>query len=177
MLSLLENIETLAPAIPQVMMAIKDRVEDLEPDFVNEVHARIRKLIQDRHYVAQVDLNLAFMIRVLAARHTTDNELLLIQLYNSPHGFGSGFAPYIQRDIMLILARWGITYWLSDQKNYISSAHIWVKRAFIISSYELGDEGKHWRNASMPMMGEFEHLIRDWAANRRQQDSSWQVPI
>jgi len=176
-LSLLENIETLAPVIPQVMMAIRDCISDLDPDFIDKVHGSIRKLIDDRHYVAQVDLNLSFMIRVLASRHTTENELLLIRLYQSPHGFGSGFAPYIQRDIMLILARWGVTYWLSDQKNYISSAHLWVKRAFIIASYALGDEGSHWRQASMPLMGAFETLMRDWASSKRQHDRGWQVPI
>jgi hypothetical protein len=176
-LSLIENIETLAPVIPQVMMAIRDCIADLEPDFIERVHSSIRKLIQDGHYVAQVDLNLSFMIRVLASQHSTENELLLIRLYQSPHGFGSGFAPYIQRDIMLILARWGVTYWLSDQKNYISSAHLWVRRAFIIASYVLGDEGSHWRQASMPLMGGFEVLIRDWVSDKRQRDGVWQVPI
>jgi hypothetical protein len=176
-LSLLENIEVLAPVIPQVMMAIRDSVADSEPEFIDRVHAIIRGLIQEHHYVAQVDLNLAFMIRALSVRHSTENELLLIQLYQAPHSFGSGFAPYIQRDIMLILARWGVTYWLSDQKNYISTAPAWVKRAFIIASYVLGDEGKHWRNTSMRVMGDFEHLTRDWAASKWQQDGSWQVPL
>jgi hypothetical protein len=175
-LSMLEDIETLAPVIPQVMMAIRDCIADLEPDFISTVHARIRKLIQDHHYVAQVDLNLAFMIRVLAVQHSTENELLLIQLYQSPHGFGSSPAPNVQRDIMLILARWGITYWLSDQKNYISTAPLWVKRAFIIASYTLGDEGRYWRDVNMTLMGRFDRIIRQWAADRRQ-DNSWQVPI
>lgn len=175
-LSLLESVELLAPVIPQVMIAIRDSMVDLEPDFVDKVHSAVRKLINDRHYIAQVDLNLAFMIRVLADHHSTENELLLIRLYESPHGFGSGFAPYIQRDIMLILARWGVTYWLSDQKNYISTAHTWVKRAFIVASYALGDEGKHWRGANMRMLGPFEHLIQEWAASK-QQNSEWQVPV
>jgi hypothetical protein len=177
-LSLLGNIGVLAPVIPQVMLAIKDSIADLEPDFIDRVHAAIRALIEEQHYVAQVDLNLAFMIRVLSVRHSIENELLLIQLYQSPHSFGSGFAPYIQRDIMLTLARWRVTYWLSDQKNYISTAHAWVKRAFIISSYALNDEGKHWRNgATMRAMGPFEHLVKDWTASKWQSNGSWQVPI
>jgi hypothetical protein len=177
-LSLLENIEVLAPVIPQVMLAIKDSIADLEPDFIDRVHAVIRGLIEEQHYVAQVDLNLAFMIRVMSVRHSIENELLLIRLYQSPNSFGSGFAPYIQRDIMLILARWRVTYWLSDQKNYISNAHAWVKRAFVIASYTLGDEGRHWRRgASMRAMGPFEQLVKDWAASRWQPDGSWPVPI
>jgi hypothetical protein len=175
-LSLLESIETLAPVIPQVMIAIRDCTSDLDPDFVDTVHARIRQLIQDRHYVAQVDLNLAFMIRVLATKHSIENELLLIRQYKSPHGFGDSPAPNVQRDIMLTLARWGVTYWLSEQKNYISTAPTWVKRAFIVGSYALGDEGKYWRDANMPTMSVFDKILRDWVADRRQ-DPSWQVPI
>jgi hypothetical protein len=174
--SLLESIETLAPVIPQVMMAIRDCMSDLEPEFVDSVHARIRQLIQDHHYVAQIDLNLAFMIRVLATKHSTENEILLIRKYKSPHGFGDVPAPNVQRDIMLTLARWGVTYWLSEQKNYISTAPTWVKRAFIVGSYALGDEGRHWRDASMSSMGAFEKILRDWVTERRQ-DPSWQVPI
>ncbi len=78
---------------------------------------------------------------------------------------------------MLILARWGITYWLSDQKNYITDSHEWVKRAFIIASYVLGDEGRHWRSSSMRSMRPFDHIVRDWATDRLQSDNSWQVPI
>jgi hypothetical protein len=176
-LSLLENIGTLAPVIPQVMIAIRDCIDDLGDEFIAVVHEEIRKLIQERHYVAQVDLNLAFMIRALAAHRSTENELLLIQIYQSPHGFGSGPAPNVQRDIMLILARWGVTYWLSDQKNYVGSAHPWVKRAFIVGSYSLGDEGKHWRDANRATMSAFDLILRDWVAGKRQQDASWQVPI
>ena len=114
------------------------------------------------------------MIRALAGRHSTENELLLTQLYESPHGFGGKSAPYIQRDIMLILARWDATYWLSHEKNHISTAHPWVRRAFVVASYVLGDEGNHWRKANI--RGPFENLIRDWAPNKKQ-ESSWQVPI
>lgn len=175
-LSLLESTELLAPVIPQVMIAIRDSIADLDPDFIDRVHSDIRTLISDRHYVAQVDLNLAFMIRALAGRHSRESELLLFQLYRSPHGFGSRSAPSIQRDIMLIMARWGVKYWLSDQKSDISTAHPWVKRAFVVASYVLGDEGKHWRRANVKIMGPFESLIQDWAASKNQ-DSSWQVPI
>jgi hypothetical protein len=117
------------------------------------------------------------MIRVLAAHYSTENELLLIRLFQTPHGFGNAFAPNIQRDIMLVMARWGITYWLSDQKNYMGSAHPWVRRAFIVGSYSLGDEGRYWRDANKALMNPFDLILRDWVVNRRQQDANWRVPI
>jgi hypothetical protein len=176
-LSLLENIPTLAPVVPQVMMAMRECISDLDDGFISTVHGEIRRLIQENHYVAQVDLNLAFMIRVLATRRSTENEILLIQLYQSPHGFGNASAPNVQRDIMLVLARWGVTYWLSDRKNYIATAHPWVKRAFIVGSYELGDEGRYWREANRDLMNSFDRTVRDWVVDRRQHDNAWQVPI
>ena len=176
-LSLLENIPALSPVVPQVMMAIRDCMSDLDDGFVSLIHGQIRRLIQENHYVTQVDLNLSFMIRVLAGRRSIENELLLIRLYQSPHGFGGASAPYVQRDIMLILARWSVKYWLSDQKNYIASAHPWVKRAFLVGSYELRDEGKHWRNANKASMSPFDMIVRDWVTDRRQHDSIWRVPI
>jgi hypothetical protein len=131
-ISLLDNLDTLAPVAPQVMMALRTSTDQIaDEEFTEHVHERVRDLIMDSHYISKIDLNLAFMIRVLAGRKSTQNQLLLIQLYNSSHGFGSGSAPTIQRDIMLTLARWRTSYWLSDQKNYINSAHSWVKRAFI----------------------------------------------
>ncbi len=175
-LSLLENIETLAPVIPQVMLAIRTCLADLEDDFISTVHGKIRQLILDNHYLTQVDLNLAYMVRVLAGHYSIDNEGMLIGLYQAVHGFGSAPAPNIQRDIMLALARWNVTYWLSDQKNYIASAHPWVRRAFIVASYALRDEGKHWRDANVAAMGQFDLIVRDWVAEKRQ-DVSWQVPI
>jgi Reverse transcriptase (RNA-dependent DNA polymerase) len=175
-LSLLENIETLAPVIPQVMVAIRSCLDDLGDEFISDVHRRVRDLISTGHYLTQVDLNLAYMIRVLAGHHSIGNEELLINLYQVAHGYGSAPTPNIQRDIMLTLARWNASYWISDQKNYIASAHPWVRRAFIIASYTLGDEGKHWRDSNLSAWPEFDRIVRDWAAQKTQVNG-WQVPI
>jgi hypothetical protein len=158
------------------MIAIRESLEGLPDDFIAKAHATIRKLIQDAHPVAQLDLNLAYMVRVLGERHTTQNEHLLIQLFSSKHGYGTSPAPNIQRDIMLILARWQVTYWLGDRKNYIASAEPWVKRAFLIASYVLKDEGHHWRQANRATFTPFEIIVRDWAADKRK-DPSWEVPV
>jgi hypothetical protein len=176
-MSLLDNIDTLAPVAPQVMLTLRTSTDEIDDsDFTSYVHGRVRQLITESHYVAKIDLNLAFMIRALAGRRSTENEQLLIQLFNSSHGFGSGTAPTIQRDIMLTLARWRINYWLSDQKNYISTAHPWVKRAFIIASYMLGDEGKHWRDANKPAADSFDSIVRGWVTDRIR-DANWEVPM
>jgi hypothetical protein len=175
-LSLLENIDTLAPILPQVMILIRECLPNFELTDQKLIVDAVRGLIENRHSVAQIDLNLAYMIRVLAEFKSSENERLLVQLYNGPHGFGSGPAPNIQRDIMIALARWDVRYWISDQKNYISQAHRWVRRAFWLASYVLGDEGKYWRDSNRSTLDEFDTLVRDWVASRVNQ-GSWTLPL
>ncbi|WP_433535055.1 RNA-directed DNA polymerase [Micromonospora sp. CA-249363] len=175
--SLMENIETLAPVIPQVMLAARSFIEKSEDEeVVKHVQGKIRELITSGHYLAHIDLNLAYMIRALVGKYSLENEQLLIRLYSTAHGFGSASSPNIQRDIMLALARWDATYWLSDQKNYVNSMHPWVRRAFIIASYVLKDEGKHWRDTSKSGLPEFDIIVRDWAASKVA-SPTWRVPI
>ncbi|WP_459805025.1 RNA-directed DNA polymerase [Herbidospora sp. RD11066] len=175
-LSLLDNIETLSPVIPQVMQATRhflDGSEDTE--FTLEVHRRVRDLI-DSSPIANIDLNLAYMIRVLAGSQSMENEFLFNRLFNTAHGFESFPALTLRRDIILAMARWGVTPWLSDQKSSISSAHPWLRRAFIVASFSLGDEGQHWRRAVSNGLRPFDHIVKDWMADRSQ-SSSWKVPI
>jgi hypothetical protein len=173
--SLIENFETLGPILPQVLPAITTSMADLEEALIDDVHSFIRGKIDENHYLAQVDVNLAFMVRLLGARHSLASEQLLIRIYALPHGFGNAPSPAIQRDIMLILAKWRVTYWLSDQKNYIANAHPWVKRAFLVASYVLGDEGKHWRDAHKSSFNEFEFLVRDWMTTKVAVPG-WEIP-
>ncbi|PRX52604.1 reverse transcriptase (RNA-dependent DNA polymerase) [Nonomuraea fuscirosea] len=176
-LSLLENIETLAPVVPQVMLAIRDALDSTSnQDFTLQVHRKVRQLIDESH-IARIELNLSYIIRVLASSRSTENEHTLVRLYGAQHGYGSGIAPIIQRDIMLTMARWQAAYWLSDQKNYFHNFHPWVKRAFVIGSYYLGDEGKHWRDGNKSALRPFDLVVRDWAASKRNGAGDWKVPI
>ncbi|GGL42250.1 RNA-directed DNA polymerase [Nocardia jinanensis] len=175
-LSLLENLETLVPVTPQVMVSLRgtmDHIDDSE--FSEQVSARLRGMISDSHFIAKIDLNLAYMIRVLSGHKSTENEQLLISLFDASHGFSTGPAPIIQRDIVLTLARWRTNYWLSDLKNYIATMHPWVRRSFMVASYTLGDEGSHWRQANKPNANTLDLVVRDWAASKFQ-DINWEVP-
>jgi hypothetical protein len=175
-ISLLDNLDTLAPVIAQVMLTIRDCLTGMDATFIDYVHSRIRLIITEEHHVAQVELNLSYMIRVLAVKRSDENERLLAQIYATSHGFNNDPAPNIRRDIMLILARWRATWWLSDQRNYLGSAHPWVKRAFIIGSYSLGDEGAHWRGANRAGMNSFDLVVRDWVA-AKVQTPDWEIPL
>nr|WP_241736528.1 RNA-directed DNA polymerase [Dietzia sp. CW19] len=175
--SMIENIGNLWPVVPQVLIATRSALENFQDDSaVERIHESIRGLIQNRHHSAQVDLNLQYMIRTLATRHSVENEELLVSLFNSAHGYAGSPSPTIQRDIILIMANWGATYWLSDQKNYYAGYRPWVKRAFLISSYRLGDEGDHWRRPTVRKLPKPELIFRDWFSGRVSRPN-WDVPL
>lgn len=177
-ISLLENLETLAPVIPQVMLAVRSAIDDLDDAvFTADVHRRIREIIQGSHYLARIDLNLSYMVRVLGAKHSIANEQLLAQLFNAPHSFTGLQSTLIQRDIVLIFANWRLHYWLSDLKGSFTGLNAWVKRAFLIGSYNLGDEGEYWRKSVQKSLGGFDEIVRDWADAKNTATPSWQVPV
>ena len=174
--SLLENLETLAPVLPHVMRAIRENVNELPDSTQEEVHSKIREMINSGHHLTQVDINLSYMLRVLSQRHFRENEHLLIQLYGQSHGYAQAPAPNIQHDILLVLAKWGVTYWLHDLKPHYGTMHVWVRRAFLIGSYALGDEGRHWRRGVAASISEFDKIVQNWMSFRTS-ETDWEIPV
>jgi hypothetical protein len=119
----------------------------------------------------QIDLNLAFALRVLRKLRSDESEALLAQIYKRDVDH------FVKRDIMLIMAAWGCNYWVSHQKTYFGQMHQWVRRAFLVASFILGDEGAHWRKYNRDGLTQFEQLIRDWAAGRKNAGGTWEIPI
>jgi hypothetical protein len=173
--SLLENVETLAPVLPQVLRAVRDNVDDLSEDAQRSVHARVRELIESGHHVAQVDVNLAYMVQILARRHERESADLLMHLFQSPHGHTSTPSPNIQRDIVLALGRWRTEYWLHDLKPHYATLHPWVARAFYVASFAMGDEGHHWRRGVRSSLSPFDSVVAEWASERHG-NPGWEIP-
>jgi hypothetical protein len=174
--SLLENLGTLAPVIPQVMRAIRENVNDLPDDKQEKIHASIRDLITSQNYIAQVETNLAYMVRVLAQRESEENGLLLMKLFARAHGYTGAPSPEIQREIVLVLGKWKSHHWLHDIRSQYPTMHGWVKRAFFVSSYALGDAGSHWRKQAKRSLGPFDAVVAEWCGTKAQQ-AGWEIPV
>lgn len=174
--SLLENLETLTPVIPHVMRAIRRNIASLDMTAREAIYAQIRNLIEDGHHLSKVDVNLAYMIRVLAQEETQENARLLTRLFEGPHGHTGAAAPNIQHDIMLILGKWKRTHWLHDRQPHFGTMHPWTKRSFLIASYALQDEGQHWRRAHSKLFSPLDTIVQKWMQSRVQQPG-WEIPI
>lgn len=170
-LSVMDNCDVLYPIFSSVLMMIDDQFDNLDEATQNKVLDKIRKLIEEDSHVFRVDMHMSFAIRVLAHSNTPEVQFLLQRLFDSRP------SEIIRRDIILVMARWGEWYWLSDLKNRYRELSAPERRAFIASSFILKDEGKHWRDHMKKKFDPFEALILKWASEKMHAQQDWSVPL
>ena len=170
--SLINSLDLLYPIYPAVMLLCRGLLESLEPGVKEELFLKLRTLISTGSYITQVPTNLAYALRVLSADFSEESEKLLTVLYKQPLNM------MIKRDIILIMAHRGADYWISNCRKSYSTLTVWERRAMLISSYTLEDEGRHWRESIKSDLNDFEKLILQWAADSKQKNQhNWRVPV
>jgi Reverse transcriptase (RNA-dependent DNA polymerase) len=154
-LSLVNNLDVLAPLFGIVAITIKSLFGDLLPDTRNLVIGAISDQLRKSSHLMKVDLNVAYAARVIALQHTDENEMLLNQIYSRTQSI------FVRREVMLAMVKWRAAHWLSDKRRFFSTMSPWERRAFIIGSYTLLDEGEHWRSHVKDSLDPFSLLVRD----------------
>lgn len=163
------NILVLSPVFVTLMRTIRgvyDGMTDAAKDFIDQ---SLISLYEKESYLLSIDLNVSYFIQTLAKRPSSRKEEILGEIFDRTP------KPLIRRIIILVMANWECHYWLSHIKQNYSGLSEWEKRPYIISSYMLGDEGKHWRNHIKRTWNPMEIVVRDWFASRYQTNKS--VPI
>lgn len=168
--TLIENQELLYPIYFNVLSAVRSEFARLSDTAQAAVIRYVSDLIETGSPVMSVDLNLQYGVRLLASRQSEESAALLTDLYETTN------SEAIRRDIILIMVRWRNWIWLSDRKAYFRSMRPMERRAYIIASYSLKDEGRHWRDHTKDEFSPFETLVRDWAAQRAG-NKHWEVPL
>lgn len=172
MRSMLDSLDLLYPIFSSVMQLCRALQPNLSPEVQTELYSALRRLIASDSYITQVPANLAYAIRVLAADTSEETELLFAALYKKSSSM------MIRRDLIVSMAHRRADYWLSNCRNSFSTLTGWERRALLVASYTLGDEGKHWRDAIRDEQSPFDRLVLDWVAERKQkQGAAWRVPV
>ena len=166
----MNSSDILYPITSSILLMLDQVLEELSESTRKFVIDEIRKLIQSESHIMRVDVHLCFAVRVLAHENSADNQALLEQLYEQRT------SPIIRRDIILVLARWGQWYWLSDLRNRFRELSGHERRAFIIASYALKDEGDHWRKHISKELNPFEKFVLKWAGKKANQPN-WIPPL
>jgi hypothetical protein len=169
-LSLIENAELLYPIYANVLLTAKLLYQELGEKVRGAIIEYVRSLVKNDSHVLQTELNLCYAIRLLACGQGPENEEILNKVYERTRSI------LIRRDIILGMARWRATYWLSDLRGQFRTFTPAERRAFLIGSFCLTDEGRHWRQHIAPELSPFESLVRDWASEKSQ-SPSWSIPL
>ncbi|MEY2565446.1 MAG: hypothetical protein QOH88_3639 [Verrucomicrobiota bacterium] len=150
------NLETLAPVFSNVMRLLRSLYTEMDPVTQNLCDDTMQGLFVQRSHLIQNDLNLAYMLQVYGQKQSPIKERTLIEL------FDQNTSALVRRQIILIMAKWGVTYWLSDLLRRFGSLSNWERKAFIVASFCMADEGEHWRNHTKRTLSEAEIIVRDW---------------
>jgi len=155
-----DNINVLAPAFVTIMRLLRQLVDEVGIHTSGRIDSFLIGLLETNSHLLTNDLNLAYLLQVLGKEQSVRKEQLLIRL------FVERPSPLIRRLIILIMAGWEGHFWLSDIKKRFRAFTSWERNAFILASYYLGDEGKHWRTHIKHSLSPMENIIRDWYSER-----------
>lgn len=168
-LSLLYNLESLFPLIPNVLILIKDIFDELDENTKIKVQEILRYNIKSS-YLFKIIPNIAYAIRILAKYQSTENKIFLTELYkNVPMA--------IKKDIIFIFANWNNQPQLRDWKCNYTALEPWEKRAFIVASYFMNDDGKHWRQNNKEAFDEISLLYNMWAKHKTEANPNWRIDL
>jgi hypothetical protein len=167
--TLVDNMTTLSPVLTNVLRALTKVFSDLDRDTQEYVALTVRNEIEEERYFITVPVTLAYAVRLLGEKPDEENQAVFISLFDSVPAF-------IQRDIVVIMSRWRAAYWLSDRRHQFGRMHPWVQRSFVMASYFLADEGKHWRRRIENQLSPLDLLANQWARDHLQA-GEWEIPL
>lgn len=144
----------------------------LDEKVKDELFKTLRQLIQVNSYVTQVPTNLAYALRTLAFDSAEETEILLAGIYKKSDSM------MLRRDIILMMAHRRADHWVSNCRKSFPTLTQWERRALLISSYVLGDEGSHWRDAVKKNLNNFDKLVLKWTGeSKSKKGNDWKVPL
>jgi hypothetical protein len=126
-------------------------------------------LFRTRSHLIENDLNMAYMLQVFGQRQSAPKERLLITYYERSS------SPLVRREIILIMAKWRASYWLTDLLRRFGSLSSWERKAFIVASFYMEDEGEHWQRHTKNTLSGAEMILRDWFTERLRRNP--EVPL
>lgn len=163
------NLETLAPVFGNVMRLLRSLYAELDDRSKDLADSTITQLFEEGSHLTQNELNLSYLLQVFGQRKTAHKERILIELYDRSS------SSLVRKEIILVMAKWQATYWLSDILRKFGSLTKWEKKAFIVAAHHMNDEGDHWLNSIKHSLAPDERTIRKWYKDRLHRNS--EVPL
>ncbi|MFD2053897.1 RNA-directed DNA polymerase [Mesorhizobium calcicola] len=159
-LPMLDNMEALYPIAPTVFQTIYQVIDELGEREKEGICARLIELYDSGHEVMALDMHVAYSNRIVGKCNTISNRGYLHRCFDRE------LSELVRRDIIMIFANWGNFSWLSVFKASFGAISGWQRRALILASYSMVDEGSHWRDHMKSRFDAFEMIVRDWRSEK-----------
>lgn len=157
------SINELYPIFNTIIQIAISSWQRFDPETKKFINTKIIELIKNDSFILKIELNISFVIRLLSKENTVENQIILIDLYNS-----NSDSLLINLLITQTMTKWNTFYWISELKRNFSTMSSWQRRLFIIASYLLGDEGKHWQEHNKSKFNFIDKLYKSWGAKRKE---------
>lgn len=168
--SLVKNFGVLFPIFPTVAIVIRRILNELETGVRDRVFATLRDLISSRSHISQVPANLAFAVRLLGHDTSEAGGVVLSGVYDTTPNM------MVRRDAILAMAARGSDHWISDRLRDWSNLTAWERRALLPGSFQLGEEGAHWRRRIRGELNEVDTRFLEWVADKNN-GAVWAIPV
>lgn len=127
------------------------------------IRGKLVELIRTDSFILKTELNLAYVVKLFAKENNVEGQTVLTEIYRS-----NTDSILITLVVTQAMARWNTHYWLSELRRTFPTMTPWQRRLFIVSSYLLGDEGKHWLNHNKAKFNFIDELYREWGRIRKE---------
>ena len=169
-ITLITNEELLYPIYFNVLMCAQSVWERLSEPAKGTVADYVFNLVDAESRVMQVDVNFQYAVRLLAMRPNASTRHLFNRLFKSEN------SELVGADIIIAFLRWRDWHWLSALKNRFRNLPANQRRAFLVASFSLGDEGEKWRGHVKKELSADEVIVRGWADVKSKIDG-WVAPL
>jgi hypothetical protein len=161
-----ENIVVLAPVFISVMRLVREIYDELSDESKDYVDNFLESLYSNSSHLLSVDVNRAFYIQALSKRSSQIKQQILVEIFDGSH------SPLIRRQVFMAMISFDANFWIREQKNNFNNLGDMEKRAFIVGSYWLRDEGRHWRRSASQGFNSAQSLVKDWFSQRCQTNNT-----
>jgi hypothetical protein len=132
----------------------------------NNIKLKLIELIKSKSFILETEINLAYVVKVFARENDVEAQTILTEIYKSHTD-----SILVTLVITQAMTKWKTYYWLSELRRLFPTMNPWQRRLFIVSSYLLGDEGKHWREHNKKRFNFIEELYRTWGSIRKEKEN------
>lgn len=154
--SLADNLDVLAPVFPVVMQVFSIVADELDANSRDLMREAVRNLFKNKSHIVQIPVNQSFAIRALAPALDEESEYVLNNIYKETSSIA------VRRDVIAAMTNRDQTWFVSDKRRNYQNLSSWERRAVLVASYILEDEGDHWRKRLV--LNDYERIIQKWAS-------------